>query len=285
MPAPLVAGRGAGRRGRSDWPQPAAAPVVAEVEFDVDSVVVVGDSITEASAEAIRGQRSAAEEVETVDVHGQSRRRIEVGNGTRRASRCPASPRSYQLLRDGADPDVWVIALGTNDVGQYPDAEAYGELVDTVLGHDPGRRPARVGRRVPARRSGAHRDVQRGAPRPPRRSGPCRGRTVERVRVGTRTRRSCATTASTPTPPAARSSPPSSPPASTTPCDDWSPALSGSGAPAGLAEAVADATGPSGSGWRAPRRAWPAGGGCGRRPCARRRSTRSPTPATAASRG
>ena len=34
----------------------------------------------------------------------------------------------------------------------------------------------------------------------------------------------------------------------------------------------------SGSGWRAPRRAWPAAAGCGRRPCGRRRSTRSPTP-------
>ena len=33
----------------------------------------------------------------------------------------------------------------------------------------------------------------------------------------------------------------------------------------------------SGSGWRAPRRAWPAADGCGRRRCGRRRSTRSPT--------
>ena len=36
---------------------------------------------------------------------------------------------------------------------------------------------------------------------------------------------------------------------------------------------------------RAPRRAWPAGAGRGRRPSAPRRSTRSPTPATAASPG
>jgi lysophospholipase L1-like esterase len=101
------------------------------VAFDIDSVIVVGDSITEASADAIR-VALAAEQVEIVDVHGRARRRIEVGDGG------GEQPRSGireigQLLASGTEPDVWVIALGTNDIGQYPDREAYASLIDSVL--------------------------------------------------------------------------------------------------------------------------------------------------------
>jgi len=134
--APLVPGEvpdiGSGDRSGDETPQPVTP---AEVEFDVGSVTVVGDSITAASVDAIRATLSA-EDVETVDVHGKERRRIEIGNGSS-AEPLAGIEEIYQLIADGADPDVWVIALGTNDVGQYPDAEAYGRLVDTVLGMIP----------------------------------------------------------------------------------------------------------------------------------------------------
>ena len=61
--------------------------------------------------------------------------------------------------------------------------------------------------------------------------------------------------------------------------------LSGVTNPSGSGRSGSRPSGPSGSARRAPRRAWPASGGRGRRRCAPRRSTRSPTPATAASRG
>lgn len=114
----------------ADLPERPVAP--AEVEFDIDWVVVVGDSITEASAPAIEANL-ASEGVARVDVHGKARRRIEVGNGD---GEQPLSgiKEMYQLIRNGASPDVWVIALGTNDVAAYADEEAYGRLVDTVLG-------------------------------------------------------------------------------------------------------------------------------------------------------
>src|SRR5579883_3433408 len=47
--------------------------------------------------------------------------------------------------------------------------------------------------------------------------------------------------------------------------------------PTGVDRSDTRRNGPSGSGRRAPRSAWPAAGGCGRRPCGPRRSTRSPT--------
>jgi lysophospholipase L1-like esterase len=105
------------------------APV--EVELDVRSVTVVGDSITAASADSIRATLGA-EDVETIDIVGRERRRIGVGNGTREEPLAGVDE-IRQLIAKGANPDVWVIALGTNDVSLYPDAAAYGQLVDSVL--------------------------------------------------------------------------------------------------------------------------------------------------------
>ena len=34
---------------------------------------------------------------------------------------------------EGVTPDVWAIAMGTNDVGKYPDAEAYASLIDEMM--------------------------------------------------------------------------------------------------------------------------------------------------------
>jgi lysophospholipase L1-like esterase len=130
--APLVSG-GVPEASRADSPvTPTPQPVVAaEVELDVRSVTVVGDSITVASADAIR-TTLGAEDVETIDVVGIARRRIAVGNATREEPLAGADE-IRQLIANGADPDVWVIALGTNDVSLYPDAAAYGQLVDSVL--------------------------------------------------------------------------------------------------------------------------------------------------------
>ena len=36
-------------------------------------------------------------------------------------------------LDEGADPDVWVIALGTNDIAKYASSEEYGEVVQQLL--------------------------------------------------------------------------------------------------------------------------------------------------------
>jgi|GEM_PF-479597 len=110
---------------RSDDP-PDAVP--AERSFD--SVVVVGDSITEGSQEELRYVLTA-QGFREVTVEGRASRRIEVGNGTSEPLNGIAE--LYGLLAAGAAPDVWVVALGTNDVGLYDDAEDYRRLVTTVV--------------------------------------------------------------------------------------------------------------------------------------------------------
>jgi lysophospholipase L1-like esterase len=109
--------------------EPALAPT--HVDFDVESVAVVGDSITEGSAASITAVLTA-EGVDSIDVRGRARRRIEVGDGSEEQ---PLSGlrELHRLLAEGAGPDVWVIALGTNDVSLYPDRESYERLVDAVL--------------------------------------------------------------------------------------------------------------------------------------------------------
>ncbi len=98
---------------------------------ELDSVVMVGDSITEGSAEVVQQTLAAAGFAQVV-VDGDASRRIEVGTG---AGGGPVSGLRtiFALMGEGADPDVWVIELGTNDVGQLATAEEYGALIDQVL--------------------------------------------------------------------------------------------------------------------------------------------------------
>jgi lysophospholipase L1-like esterase len=99
------------------------------VATDATSVVMVGDSITQGSADEIRFTLAAGGFTD-VTVDGVTSRRIEAGGGQSPESGIEAI---YRLLADGADPDVWVIALGTNDIGKYATSEEYGALVALVV--------------------------------------------------------------------------------------------------------------------------------------------------------
>jgi lysophospholipase L1-like esterase len=96
---------------------------------DATSVVMVGDSITRGSADEIRFTLAAGGFTDVV-VDGLTSRRIDVGGGQSPESGVDAI---YRLLAEGADPDVWVIALGTNDIGKYATSEEYGALVAFVV--------------------------------------------------------------------------------------------------------------------------------------------------------
>ena len=102
------------------------------VRSAITSVVMVGDSITEASAVQLTGALNAAG-VENARIEGKASRRIEVGNGKGSAPLSGVGT-VYSLLVEGVDPSAWVIALGTNDVGSYADAEQYGALIDLITG-------------------------------------------------------------------------------------------------------------------------------------------------------
>jgi lysophospholipase L1-like esterase len=128
----VVAGCSSTRTGTAVRPED-QAPVdsVGPAPTAITSVVIVGDSITEGSAAALNAALRDAG-VDDVRIEGKASRRIEVGNGK------GSGPESgiltvSALLAEGADPSVWVIELGTNDVGGYASADEYGALIDKIL--------------------------------------------------------------------------------------------------------------------------------------------------------
>jgi lysophospholipase L1-like esterase len=99
------------------------------VATDATSVAMVGDSITQGSKDEVL-YTLAAEGFTDIVVDGVASRRIDVGGGGAPESGVAAIER---LLAAGADPDVWVVALGTNDIGKYPTSAEYGALVARVI--------------------------------------------------------------------------------------------------------------------------------------------------------
>lgn len=111
----------------------------APVPSAITSVVMVGDSITAGSAADIDAALRGAG-VEDVRIDGATSRRIEVGNGKGDAPKSGVIA-VYELLAEGLDPSVWVIELGTNDVGSYAGPEEYGALIDQITAMLPSSKP------------------------------------------------------------------------------------------------------------------------------------------------
>lgn len=104
-------------------------------EIEATSMAMVGDSITRGSADAIRYVLTA-EGFAEITVDAETSRRIEDGDGT--GSPLSGVKALYGLLADDTRADVWVIALGTNDVGQYDDPADYRRLITTIVDMVPG---------------------------------------------------------------------------------------------------------------------------------------------------
>jgi len=95
------------------------------------SMAMVGDSITEASTPALQqvlGDRGYS----SLDIQGKHSRRIEVGDG--KGAPLSGIRTLFDMLSQGTSPDAWVIALGTNDVGQYSGEDDYVRLIDAMVG-------------------------------------------------------------------------------------------------------------------------------------------------------
>jgi lysophospholipase L1-like esterase len=104
----------------------------ADSAREIRSVVVLGDSISRATADEY-AEAFAANGIPDVRVEAEVGRRIEVGNG--KGSTPLSGVRTlFGLLSESVSPDAWVIELGTNDIGSYATADAYGELIDQILG-------------------------------------------------------------------------------------------------------------------------------------------------------
>ncbi len=91
------------------------------------SVVMVGDSISALSQEALDAVITDMG-FETVTINAESSRRIEIGRKN------PTNGLDIVSFINGADPpEMWVIALGTNDAGLYATDEEYQGLIDEML--------------------------------------------------------------------------------------------------------------------------------------------------------
>ncbi len=93
---------------------------------------MVGDSITAASTPALRdalSEMGIADDEIVID--GETSRRIESGSG--KNGHALSGVRAITaLLKDDADPSVWVIALGTNDVGLFGTAQDCADLIKQI---------------------------------------------------------------------------------------------------------------------------------------------------------
>lgn len=102
-------------------------------EASIRSVAIIGDSITNGSELELR-ERLGMLDVDIVAVDAEDNRRIaaegSVGSGLSAVS---------QLAARGG-PDLWVIALGTNDVQQY-EADDYAPVIDDLLAVVPADAP------------------------------------------------------------------------------------------------------------------------------------------------
>lgn len=102
-----------------------------------DSVAVVGDSLTESAAEEIETTLTQ-NGVEVVALDGLSNRRMvrvagDVGPGTEAVENI--------LATVDEPPDVWVIALGTNDVGGAATPDEFAADMRELLGRLPAGAP------------------------------------------------------------------------------------------------------------------------------------------------
>jgi hypothetical protein len=99
-----------------------------------DSVAVVGDSLTESAAEQITAYFSGLG-VDVVTIDGAQNRRMAHGE------RPDPGTDIVERIAAVAEPELWVIALGTNDVGAEVTSERFGADVDTVLAAIPSGAP------------------------------------------------------------------------------------------------------------------------------------------------
>jgi lysophospholipase L1-like esterase len=109
------------------------APLGTEVG-GVGSVAMVGDSITVRSEDALaEAFRSLGLDVHAIDAASGRRMTVEAGGDGTGLSAINA------LASD--PPDLWVIALGSNDVFQYDSAEEYRDQIVTLLDAIPADAP------------------------------------------------------------------------------------------------------------------------------------------------
>jgi lysophospholipase L1-like esterase len=98
-------------------------------------LVMVGDSLTVAATPALEVSL-AATGLTVAAIDAQVGRRMNVGT----RSLVPGAD-VIRFVAAGSPPDVWVVALGTNDLGQFDGAEGYRAQLELLLAELPAAAP------------------------------------------------------------------------------------------------------------------------------------------------
>ncbi|RLE26600.1 MAG: hypothetical protein DRJ50_00525 [Actinobacteria bacterium] len=129
-----------------------AAESQAEGADEIDTVVMIGDSITRASTDELH-ERFEQMGLENVLIESQNSKRMAVGSSGNPSGVAIASyitgagtvPEGTGDSDDAVDNDhsneLWVVALGTNDVNQYSSPDQIAAAVNEVLGSVPDGSP------------------------------------------------------------------------------------------------------------------------------------------------
>jgi hypothetical protein len=104
---------------------PAPEDVISRTKF-----AMIGDSITKASSKPLTSVLEA-QGFTDITIEDEVSRRIAVGDG--KAEPLSGVKTLFTMVSEGVEPDVWAIAMGTNDVGKYKEADEYAALIDQML--------------------------------------------------------------------------------------------------------------------------------------------------------
>jgi lysophospholipase L1-like esterase len=100
------------------------APEAVRTKF-----AMVGDSITKASTKTLTEALTAKGFVD-ITIEAEVSRRIAIGDG--KGEPLSGVKTLFTMISEGVQPDVWAIAMGTNDVGKYQTREEYADLIDQM---------------------------------------------------------------------------------------------------------------------------------------------------------
>jgi GDSL-like Lipase/Acylhydrolase family len=114
-----------------DPAQPTGVGVLpAAPDVNLTRFAMIGDSITKASSKSLTSVLEAQGFTDIV-IEAENSRRIAVGDGE--GEPLSGVKTLFTMVSEGVEPDVWAIAMGTNDVGKYKEADDYAALIDQML--------------------------------------------------------------------------------------------------------------------------------------------------------
>ncbi len=120
---------------------PAPRPTLAVEADQVERIAMIGDSITVGATPFLEEQFADLGIDASIDA--QVGKRIDVTGGSNLAGTRIAAGVAEQLDADGFDDEsvLWVVALGTNDIGQYAARDEVDAAIDDLLAEIPGDAP------------------------------------------------------------------------------------------------------------------------------------------------